>query len=114
MQILAGNDVGCIEIPTLEDTNDEGNEQFTVSAEPAGQDSGRFFVSLGAATVIIEDDDVVGKTEALVYFFRGRERERERERLRCWWVGLLGLIYHELFCFSNPEYFNLSSTVLFL
>ena len=67
MQILAGNDVGCTEIPTLGDTDDEGNEQFTVSAEPAGQDSNRVFVSLGAATVIIEDDDVVGKTEASVH-----------------------------------------------
>ena len=62
MQILAGNDVGCTEIPTLEDSNDEGNEQFAVSAEAIGQDSDRVIVSLAAATVIIEDDDVVGKT----------------------------------------------------
>lgn len=86
MQILAGNDVGCTEIPTVEDADDEGNEQFTVSAEPAGQNSDRFFVSLGAATVIIEDDDVVGKTEASPHLFRGREREGGG--LRCWWVGL--------------------------
>ena len=62
LQIFAGNDIGCTEIPTVEDTDDEGNEQFVVSAQAFGQDSSRVMVTFASATVIIEDNDVVGKT----------------------------------------------------
>ena len=62
LQIFAGNDIGCTEIPTLEDTDDEGNELFAVSAQAFGQDSSRVIVTFASATVLIEDNDVVGKT----------------------------------------------------
>lgn len=67
LQILAGNDVGCVEIPTVEDTDEEGNELFIVSAQPIGQDSSRVLVAITSATVTIEDNDVVGKTIANDY-----------------------------------------------
>ena len=63
MQILAGNDVGCIEIPTLEDLDEEENELFVVSAQPIGQDSSRVLLSVTSAAVTIEDNDAVGKTD---------------------------------------------------
>ena len=64
LQILAGNDIGCIEIPTVEDADEEGNELFIVSAQPIGQDSSRILVAITSATVTIEDNDAVGKTIA--------------------------------------------------
>lgn len=62
MQLFNGDDIGCVEIPTIQDMGDEGNEQFIVSARVISQDSSRVILSISSATVIIEDDDVVGKT----------------------------------------------------
>ena len=61
MQILAGSEVGCIEIPTLEDVDQEDDELFVVSAQPIGQDSSRVSVAISTTTVIIEDDDTMGE-----------------------------------------------------
>ena len=61
VQILSGSEVGCVEIPTLDDVDQEESELFVVSAQSIGQDTSRVLVAIPSATVTIEDNDVVGE-----------------------------------------------------
>lgn len=62
LQIFAGSEIGCAEIPTVDDADDEGNEVFVVTAQALGQESPRVSFPLAQATVVIEDNDAVGKS----------------------------------------------------
>ena len=61
IQLAAGAEGGCVQIPTVDDALPEGEEVLVINAEPIGQDTTRVLLSVGSATVTIEDNDGGGK-----------------------------------------------------
>lgn len=69
LQLLAGSEVSCIQIPIVEDALPEGEELFIITAQTFDP---RIMLFVGSATVTIEDNDD-GKRSTdlllLVWFF---------------------------------------------
>lgn len=52
--LFADSRIGCVQIPIIEDSLPEGEEVFIVNAQPFGS---RVFLSVGSASVTIEDNE---------------------------------------------------------